>query len=429
MEDPTPDLIQKLITHQREAELSFCACAMMDAEAAREQAGYLAPEELLDLELREYWRKLVTGGDGTEIALDCNLFFKLSRRNEEIFYSAATPGSFAKTIMMDAYLRKIADHNNKLAGLLVERDIDQVREKVNAMAQALPAINRHYPDAGDQHLEFVAGMSEDSHTLPTGLRPLDNAFGGWDTGIISILAARPSMGKTSIGFQFAEHQAQQGEKAVYFSLEMKRRQLWTRRVCGLMELDPKVYKSRTFTQEQADRLAEVSEEYAGTIGDRLRVIDDVPLDMAQIWQTVAELRPRFVVIDHLGLVKHSNPNEVNGLHDVAWAGKQMAKQFDCHVMFLYQLNRGTEGRDDKRPGLSDLRGSGRLEEDGDLIAFLYRDDYYKKDEVPPVVSETEFIVEKNRDGVMSQRVYLEYHLKRQMFYAKSTTAQAPGGRK
>ena len=422
----TPELVEKLILHQREAELSFCAAAMMDADLAREQAGYLAPDDVLDLELREYWRRVLTGEDGTEAALACNLFWKLNNRNEDMFASGATPGPFAKTIMADVYLRRIAEANNKLALDIVERDLDAVRTKVNEMAQTLPAISRHYPDAGDNHLEFVAGMTDASHTLPTGLRPLDAAFGGWDTGIISIIAARPSMGKTSLGFQFAEFQARNGNMAIYFSLEMKRRQLWTRRICGLLEMDTKIYKSRTFNPSQAEELKNASEEYAEAIGDRLRVIDDVPLDMAQIWQIVAELRPQFVVIDHLGLVKHTNPNEVNGLHDVAWAGKQMAKQFDCHVQFLYQLNRGVEARDNKRPELSDLRGSGRLEEDGDLIGFLYRDDYYNKPDEPITVSETEFITAKNRDGVMAQCTRLEYHLKKQQFFPRAS-AQAPRG--
>jgi replicative DNA helicase len=295
------------------------------------------------------------------------------------------------------------------------------------MAQAIPAINRHYPDAGDAHLDFVAGMDEASYTLPTGISSLDRAFGGWDTSTMGILAARPSMGKTSIGFQFAEYQATHGETALYFSLEMSRRQLWTRRVCGLAEIDPKVYKSRTFDQTQADMLLTLSGDYAARVDERLRVIDSVPMDMTQIWQAVAELRPRFVVIDHLGLVKHTNPNEVNGLHDIAWAGKMMAKQFGCFVLFLYQLNRGTEARDDKRPTLSDLRGSGRLEEDGDLIMFLYRHDYYVKSETAPIVSPTEFIVAKNRDGVMNQGIKLEYHLKKQEFYATAPTAQQPTG--
>lgn len=428
--NPTPELVEKLIAHQRQAELTFCALACMDADGAREQAGYLSPDVMLDEQLREYWRKLLTGGDGTQTALDCGLFWKFNTVNEDLFLAGSNPpGAFAQTIMSDVYLRKIAEDNNKLAALLIERDLDRVRGLVGEMAQAIPTVSRHYPDAGDNHLEFVAGMSEETHTLPTGISTLDAALGGWDTGTMSILAARPSMGKTSIAFQFAEHQARQGEKALYFSLEMKRRQLWIRRICGLLEIDPKVYKSRSFNDAQAEQLKQTSEEYADAIGDRLRVIDDVPLDMTQIWQTVAELRPSFVVIDHLGLVKHTNPNEVNGLHDVAWSGKMMAKQFDCHTMFLYQLNRGTEdrSRDNKRPGMADLRGSGRLEEDADMIGFLYREDYYNKPDAPKTVSETEYIVAKNRDGVMNQCIYLEYHLKKQYFYARAT-AQAPARR-
>lgn len=413
----TPELVEKLIAHQREAELSFAALACIDADKAREQAGYLSPDELLDLDIREYWRKLITGGDGSQIAMERGLFWRLNERYSQIVLESANPGAFAQTIMQDVYLRKIATDNDKLAGQLVKRDLDGVRVLVGEMAQAIPSISRHYPDAGDTHIDFVAGMDEASYTLPTGITTLDRAFGGWDTGTMGILAARPSMGKTSIGFQFAEFQAKSGTTAMYFSLEMKRRQLWTRRICGMAEIDPKVYKSRTFDALQAETLISLSGDYAARIDDRLRVIDDVPLDMVQIWQAVAELRPRFVVIDHLGLVKHNNPSEVNGLHDIAWAGKMLAKQFDCFVLFLYQLNRGTEARDDKRPGLSDIRGSGRLEEDADIIAFLYRDDYYLKSEKAPIVSETEFIVAKNRDGVMNQCIKLEYHLKKQEFFA------------
>lgn len=414
--EPVPELVEKLIAHQREAELSFAALACIDADLAREQAGYLSPDEILDTDIKEFWRKLLTGGDGPMLAMEQGIFWRLNTRYASIDLIGVNPGAFAQTIMQDIYLRKIATENDKLAGLLIKRDLDAVRGKVGEMAQSLPMTKRHYPDAADNHLEFVAGMDEASYTLPTGLVPLDRAFGGWDTGTMGILAARPSMGKTSIGFQFAEYQAFQGEHALYFSLEMKRRQLWTRRVCGILEIDPKVYKARSFTSEQAQQMTDASNDYMEKIGDKLHVIDDVPMDVTRIWQTVAELRPRFVVIDHLGLVKHNNVSEVNGLHDIAWAGKMLAKQFDCHVLFLYQLNRGTESRDDKRPGLSDLRGSGRLEEDADFISFLYRDDYYLRSEKAPEVSETEFIVAKNRDGVMNQCIKLQYHLKRQVFY-------------
>jgi replicative DNA helicase len=338
------------------------------------------------------------------------------------------PAALASTISRDVYLRRVAISNNRVAGLLAERDLDGVREAVTGMAQELPADGRHYPDAADAHLEFLAGMDDVSFTLPTGLRPLDNAFGGWDQGTVSLLAARPAMGKTTLAFQLAENQARMGRKSIFFSLEMKRRQLWIKRCCGLLEIDPKVYKTRVFSPEQAEALKNASERFLDETGGRLTVIDTTPLSMTEIWDAVAQLRPEFVVIDHLALVSDRTESVTERLHNIVWAGKTIAKQFDCHVQFLAQLNRGVEARDDKRPGLSDLRDSGTLEQDADLIGFLYRPDYYKKDEAPPPVSDTELIIAKNRDGVMNQQINLEFHLRKQYFFARANAQQMPARR-
>lgn len=408
-----------LIRHQREAEGNFAACVLLGPEGVVEEFGWLSPDEFIDNDIREFWAKVITGVDIQKAALDTGTLYKLIGKANDNQLQYYQKGNFAQVIAEDIYLRGLANHTKGLANSIVDRDISESMELVRKMAQEIPATAREFPTAVDAHLDFVAGMEEDPQVIYTGIPNLDTAMGGLERGTLNLLAARPSMGKTAAGYQIAEHNAEKGYTALYISLEMKKRQLWMRRSCGIAEIESRVYKAGRLTDEQKQKLIDISNNLVAKYDERLVIIDSVPFSTKNIWQAVAEVRPDLLVVDHMGLIQRPGANEVQELGAISWAGKMIAKQFNCAVLYLYQINRGVEARDNKRPEMSDLRGSGEIEQNADTVSFLFRQDYYQEPKPNQILSETEWIVSKNRDGVRNIRVHLEYHLKRQMFYAKA----------
>lgn len=427
--DDDLNLDVSLIRHQREAEGNFAACVLLGPEGVVEEFGWLSPDEFIDNDIRDFWAKVITGVDIQKAALDTGTLYKLIGKANDNQLQYYQKGNFAQVIAEDIYLRGLANHTKGLAGAIVDRDISESMELVRKMAQEIPATAREFPTAVDAHLDFVAGMEEDPQVIYTGIPNLDTAMGGLERGTLNLLAARPSMGKTAAGYQIAEHNAEKGYTALYISLEMKKRQLWMRRACGIAEIESRVYKAGRLTDEQKQKLIDISNNLVAKYSDRLVIIDSVPFSTKNIWQAVAEVRPDLLVVDHMGLIQRPGANEVQELGAISWAGKMIAKQFNCAVLYLYQINRGVEARDNKRPEMSDLRGSGEIEQNADTVSFLFRQDYYQEPKPGQIVSETEWIVSKNRDGVRNIRVHLEYHLKRQVFYAKAqeaATTQYPG---
>jgi replicative DNA helicase len=153
--------------------------------------------------------------------------------------------------------------------------------------------------------------------------------------------------------------------------------------------------------------------------DNYLLVNDHVNTSATIWQSVEKHKPDLVVIDHLRLVADPGESENNRLGEITQRLKDLAKAFNCQVLCLAQLNRNTEARDDKRPMLSDLRESGKIEENADQILMIYRDDYYEMDQQKlfKKPSPTEILIRKFRDDVMNQRVLLSFDATHQWFEA------------
>ena len=427
-DEPTLDLEAQLIAHQREAEINFAACSFMFQGDLQQGYGWLSPENLLDLEIKSFWQKILVGDDVYKAAIDAGIFNRLGRRVAENNYYPSELNVFAQVISEDVYLRKLAVDSRNLAKAINERSINAGLDAIRQLAQEVPSTKHEYPKAVDAHIDFMIGLEDDPQVIYTGISNLDLAMGGLERRTMNMLAARPSMGKTAAAYQIAEHNAEKGLKALYISPEMNKRQLWMRRVCGLAGVESRVYKAGKLTDEQKRQMADISGELVEKYGNRLTIIDTAPITMQDIWQAASEVRPDILIVDHMGLIYREHKNEVSELGELSWQGKVIAKQFNCASLFLYQINRDAEKRDNKRPSMSDLRGSGEIEQNIDTCSFLYRDDYYE-DPIPgQTVSKTEWIIDKNRDGARNVRVNLNYHLKKQAFFPIEPNAQTPKGR-
>lgn len=222
--------------------------------------------------------------------------------------------------------------------------------------------------------------------IGTGLYDFDGMTNGFQDGELFILAARPSMGKTDTMNHFAINAGFKGCLPMIFSLEMKREQLIDRMIASAGNINRLNLHDPYTTMSDEQKL-----KWSQAIGmlDNAKIqIDDRPvMTVPQIRATARKLmnqypdRKPLILIDYLQIIRANNPkdNHTQQIGQISRDLKQMAREFNCPVVCLSQLNRSVEQRQDKRPIMSDIRDSGNIEQDADVIAFLYRDDYYNKD--------------------------------------------------
>ncbi len=271
---------------------------------------------------------------------------------------------------------------------LQEIGMTQVETKQDLM---MDIFNEMYEDRGDLN------------GIDTGFDSLNRMTSGWSKGDLIVLAARPSMGKTAFALSLAMNCCEKGGVVDIFSLEMPKKQLAKRILSSLSRIDGAKWKNpyRLFTEEdqaKANHALSVFHQWNLQIHDPSQ--KTVSGLRAQIQKTRREFPDEdyLVVIDYLQLIPISGKYD---RHDLAIASitkelKQIARQYEVPIILLSQLSRGVEQRMDKRPKMSDLRDSGSIEQDADLIMLLYRDEYYNKD-----TSENKFIeidIAKHRNG-------------------------------
>jgi replicative DNA helicase len=239
--------------------------------------------------------------------------------------------------------------------------------------------------------------------VPTGFYDLDRMTSGLQPGDMVVLAARPSMGKTAFAINIAEHVAlNEGLPVAVFSMEMGASQLAVRVVGSIGRIDQGHLRTGKLSDDEWPRLTEAIEKLR-TVSLH---IDETPgLTPSELRANARRLARQcgklgLIVVDYLQLMSGSGgsggDNRATELGEISRGLKMLAKELQCPVIALSQLNRSVEQRTDKRPMMSDLRESGAIEQDADIIMFIYRDDYYNKDSKDPGVAE--IIIGKQRNG-------------------------------
>lgn len=254
-------------------------------------------------------------------------------------------------------------------------------------------------------LEKLAQTKGEITGIASGFYDLDKVTSGFHPNELIIIAARPAMGKTAFALNLATNIAMKDKRTVaLFNMEMGAEQLAMRMLSSVGQIDGYKLKSGHLEHNDWKRINEAISRLA----DTKIFIDDTP------GMTISEIKAKcrrlasssdglgIVIIDYLTLIQGSSRysgNRQQEVSEISRALKTMAMELQIPVIALAQLSRNVEGREDKRPLLSDLRESGSIEQDADLVAFLYRDDYYTKQvSENPFVSESEFIIAKHRNG-------------------------------
>jgi replicative DNA helicase len=237
--------------------------------------------------------------------------------------------------------------------------------------------------------------------VPTGYYELDRLTAGLQSSDLIVLAARPSMGKTAFALNLAQHAALVEKTGVaIFSLEMSREQLAMRLLSSVGHIDSQRIRTGRLHSEDWPHLTRA----VGMLSDAPVYIDDTPaLSILEMRSKVRRLAARqkigLIIVDYLQLMRGRNTeNRTQEISDISRSLKALAKEHNVPVLALSQLNRGLESRTDKRPMMSDLRESGAIEQDADVICFIYRDEVYNKAEDNPQKGIAEIIIGKQRNG-------------------------------
>ncbi len=236
--------------------------------------------------------------------------------------------------------------------------------------------------------------------LPTGYTELDDMTAGFHPSDLIVLAARPAMGKTALALNIAEHAALRADKAVVvFSMEMSANQLAFRLISSIGRINAKKLKTGQLEDEDWAKVSTAMKQLAAS---KIFIDDEPALSPAKLMSKARRLKREhdigLVVVDYLQLmtVPGTSENRATEISEISRSLKALAKELNVPVVALSQLNRGLESRADKRPVMSDLRESGAIEQDADMIVFIYRDEYYHKDSMDKGLAE--IIISKHRNG-------------------------------
>ena len=337
--------------------------------------------------------------------------------------TAANAGYYAKIVEEKSMLRRListatniitqANNNDEDVPSLLdsaERQIMDVSERKNrsGFREIKDVLNEALND-----VDRLSQQSEDITGLPTGYREFDKMTAGLQPDNLIILAARPAVGKTAFALNIAQNVATSTDTSVaIFSLEMSAESLVNRMLCAEGSINANHLRTGQLDEGEWQNLIVAM----GALSNTSIFIDDTPgIKMAEIRAKCRRLAKEkgnlgLVVIDYLQLIEGSNKeSRQQEVSEISRQLKKLAKELGVPILALSQLSRGVEQRQDKRPVLSDIRESGSIEQDADIVAFLYRDDYYERGEsksddseddepLNQDVGEVELIIEKNRAG-------------------------------
>lgn len=268
--------------------------------------------------------------------------------------------------------------------------------------------------------------------VPSGFRDIDKITAGFQKGDLIVLAGRPSMGKTAFSLNVARNAAFAGSGVGFFSLEMSAMQLVQRMICSEAEVDAQRLRTGQLRENEWPRLS----RYAGKLADIPFYIDDTAgLDIvklsARARRMALECNIGILVIDYMQLMEGPRglDNRQQEISFISRSLKGLAKQLDIPVIALSQLSRAVESRPDKRPMLSDLRESGAIEQDADLVMFVFREEFYLRDQDDPrfaeVENKAEIIIGKHRNGAVGA-VQLQFQKNFAKFRDLSGAPDEPG---
>jgi replicative DNA helicase len=331
-----------------------------------------------------------------------------------IIPNAANIGRYADIVKSKSKLRELSSTATKIHELVYEVDADITRDATSAIDESGQMIMELAKDGSHRdpwplsklmdvvykELEELYTRDDEMTGVPTGFYDLDKLTNGLQPGNLVILAGRPAMGKTSFALNIAQNAATRGKTVAVFSLEMSSNQLVQRMISYEAEVQGQKLQNGSFSADDWQRLAAVGDNLAKM---KIFIDDTSSIPVMEIRGKCRRLHANkdhgldLIIIDYLQLMDNKRiDNREQQISDISRNLKGLAKELNLPVIALSQLNRSVEQRSEKRPMPSDLRESGAIEQDADLILFIYRDEVYHENTTDKGIAE--IIVAKHRAG-------------------------------
>lgn len=395
---------------QAELEWMLCAAAFADPEMAIKECGFVNPSLFHESKLYRLWDGLMRGKDKIALATELDILNDLLEMRGRI--NLADMSKYADQVARMMYLEDVSIKLGDMQKHLSSLEYEKVQTDIGELSGMTPIAGRRPKDAHQSASEFLAILDNlGDRSIKTWIADLDAKTGGMERQTLTVLGARPSMGKTTLALQIARSNAASGRRVLFFSLEMSSNQLWAKMACGALGIRWRDVRDNQVSSIVIKQIKDKVKELSDVYGQRL-LFEDGQSDSPSIWYQVARERPDLIIIDHLRLVADHEENEVRRLGTITNQVKMITKKFNCAGLLLCQLNRKTEGRaeEEKRPQLADLRESGHIEENADNVWMIYRPSYYGESG-----DETEILIRKFRDDVLSQKAVAKFNANAQWF--------------
>jgi replicative DNA helicase len=424
----TTDSPIKSIPANLEAERAVLGSLLIDPDAVIKVGNFLRPEDFFRERHAWLYETMMSLSERREPLDYVTLIDDLERRNqlEDVGGPAyvtelinSTPSAlyvdhYARIVERTALLRRLISTAGHIAELAYDEgmDVDEVVDKAEQLVFGVSESRIHRDlvpvraimDSVVDRIDFLAQNSDALMGVPTGFAQMDKMLGGFQKSDLVILAARPGMGKTSLAISVAQTAAARYDARVaIFSLEMSNEQLVQRLLAMVTGIDSHALRMGHIREDEWPILLEAANMLSGTN----IFIDDTPA------ASVTEIRTKarrlyaehgldMIIIDYMQLMSGQGGNSgrsENRQQEISYISrslKGLARELNVPVIALSQLSRAVEGRADKRPMLSDLRESGSIEQDADVVLFIYREDYYIEDTDRQNIAD--IIVAKHRHG-------------------------------
>ena len=417
-------IIDKLPPQNAEAEQCLLGCLMLDKEAIVKVVDSIKSEDFYKGIHQDIYQVMIDLYEKSDPIDIVSVSAKLKERNrlEDIGGSeylsslinsvptATHVANYAKIVRQKKILRDLISASEEigLSAFNESEDIDYLLDKAEkavfeigqrALTQSFVSIKDILPETFER-LDQLAKHHGTLRGVPTGFRDLDNKLSGLQKTDLVILAARPGMGKTSLALDIARHVAVRENLPVgIFSLEMGKDQLADRLISSTGNIDAWHIRTGQLTSDDYSRI----QHAMGSLSDAPLYIDDAgSVNILQIRAMARRLQSTkglsLLVVDYLQLMEPMNrfASPVQQVTENSRALKMLAKELNVPVLVLSQLSRAVESRVPQIPRLSDLRESGAIEQDADVVMFIYRDDFYNENSLKPGIAQV--IIEKHRNG-------------------------------
>tara|TARA_R110000772_G_scaffold43692_2_gene100674 strand:- start:6315 stop:7565 length:1251 start_codon:yes stop_codon:yes gene_type:complete len=391
-------------------ERSVIGSLLINRSAIETVRGIVQPSDFFNVDYSEALRAIYNLADGDnpvdvftvhdELQKDkynCNMGLGDFGDLSDEVPSAANVEYYAERVLDDSKRRSV--HRISEAANSAESGSDAVAEAVKQLME-ISSGKRNTESHINQALSSCIEETEsifngDVEYVKTGLKDLDGMINGFTGGRLYVLGARPAMGKTALALNFALDAIKKEIPVMFFSMEMTKEELVLRLICSAASMNTKAQNNM-----QDEDWAKITAGFS-LLKDKPLIIDDgaghdINYIKSSIRNHAAKNDKSLYILDYLQLMRVKGENRVQGIGEITRELKILAKEVGCPILLLSQLSRGLEQRPDKRPIMSDLRESGEIEQDADVIMFIYRDEvYFENSEFKGVA---EILVRKHRQG-------------------------------